>query len=70
VGTSQVEPAVTPLNEVTLAWETFSAAAEQAGLSRRYGGIHFEDGDLRGRALGRQVAGQVWERAQAYITGG
>ncbi len=69
VGTSQIEPAVTPVNEVTLAWETFSAAADQAGLSRRYGGIHFEEGDLTGRAMGRQVGALTWERAQRYLTG-
>ena len=68
-GTSQIEPAVTPLNEVTLAWETFSDAADQAGVSRRYGGIHFEDGDLGGRTMGRQVGTLAWERAQALISG-
>ncbi|MGI8423102.1 MAG: DUF6851 domain-containing protein [Chloroflexota bacterium] len=69
VGSSQVEPAVTPVNEVTLAWETFSAAADQAGMSRRYGGIHFEEGDLLGRAMGRQVGGLTWERAQSFVSG-
>ncbi|HEU5314963.1 MAG TPA: vanadium-dependent haloperoxidase, partial [Chloroflexota bacterium] len=68
-GTSQVEPAVTPINEVTLAWETFTAAAEQAGLSRRYGGIHFEDGDLGGRVMGRQVGALAWEKASALFDG-
>ena len=38
-------------------------------MSRRYGGIHFEDGDLDSRRLGRLVAGAVWDRAQAYIHG-
>jgi hypothetical protein len=69
-GSSRIEPGAVPGTDVILAWATFSDAAGEAGLSRRYGGIHFEDGDLRGRMLGRQVAGQVWERAQAYITGG
>jgi hypothetical protein len=68
-GTSQIEPAVTPINEVTLAWDTFSAAADQAGISRRYGGIHFEEGDLAGRTLGRQVGSLAWDRARAYLTG-
>ena len=69
VGTSQIEPAVTPLNEVTLAWETFSAAADQAGLSRRYGGIHFEEGDLLGRAMGRQVGSLTWDHVQQLRNG-
>jgi hypothetical protein len=69
-GTSSIEPGLTPATDVTLSWDTFSDAANQAGLSRRYGGIHFEEGDLHGRALGAAVAGVVWDRAQYYITGG
>ena len=42
-------------------------AADQAGLSRRYGGIHFGDGDLLGRAMGRRVGTLAWEKAQAYF---
>jgi hypothetical protein len=38
-------------------------------MSRRYGGIHFEQGDMMGRAMGRQVAAVVWNKAQAYIHG-
>jgi hypothetical protein len=79
-GTSRVEPrtydangnvvqAGTPATAVTLSWATFSDAADQAGLSRRYGGIHFVEADLAGRAIGRLVADQAWTRAQAYITG-
>lgn len=68
-GSSRVEPGKTPAADVTLSWATFSDAADEAGISRRYGGIHFEQGDLVGRALGRQVAAQAWDRAQAYITG-
>ena len=40
-------------------WPSLSAAADAAGMSRRHGGIHFEQGDLKGRALGRQVAQAV-----------
>lgn len=64
-----VEPGV-PAQPVTLSWATFSAAADEAGLSRRYGGIHFEDGDLEGRRMGRAVADVVWQKTQAYIGGG
>ena len=48
---------------------TFSDAANQAGMSRRYGGIHFEQGDLMGRAMGRKVAAVVWDKAQGYMHG-
>jgi hypothetical protein len=68
-GTSRVEPGTVPDKDVTLSWDTFSDAADQAGISRRYGGIHFEEGDLVGRDMGRRVAAQAWDKARTYITG-
>jgi hypothetical protein len=63
-----VEPGV-PAHPVTLRWETFSAAADEAGISRRLGGIHFRDGDLEGRKMGRAVAAAAWARALDFIEG-
>ncbi len=68
-GKSLIEVGLTPAAPVTLFWSTFSDAAEQAGMSRRYGGIHFEEDDLAGRTLGRVVADQVWRKALAYVDG-
>jgi len=68
-GSSRVEPGLTPAQDVTLSWATFSDAADQAGLSRRYGGIHFENGDITGRQLGRLVGAQVWAKATTYFQG-
>ncbi|MGW0810183.1 vanadium-dependent haloperoxidase [Nonomuraea sp. NPDC002799] len=68
-GSSLVEPGVTPAQDVTLRWRTFTEAAEEAGMSRRYGGIHFKAGDLQGRSLGRAVGGAAWDRAKRYWTG-
>ena len=69
-GSSRVEPGSTPAADVTLSWSTFSDAADQAGRSRRYGGIHFRDGDLAGRALGRLVGLRAWLAAEALAVGG
>jgi hypothetical protein len=69
-GSSKIEPGVVPSNDVTLSWATFSDAAQQAGLSRRYGGIHFEQGDLDARASGRIAARTVWEKVGQYWEGG
>jgi hypothetical protein len=68
-GSSRIEPGLTPAEDLTLAWATFSGAAHEAGISRRYGGIHFEQGDLDGRETGRKAARQCWTKAQAYIDG-
>ena len=59
----------TPTTEITLSWPTFYDAATEAGMSRRYGGIHFKSGDEHGRMLGSQVASFVYSKAQNYITG-
>jgi hypothetical protein len=68
-GSSRVEPGVVPADDITLEWPTFSAAADQAGLSRRYGGIHFVHGDFKGRSLGRKVAAKAWAKAERYFEG-
>ncbi len=68
-GSSQIEPNFAPTQSVTLSWPTFSAAAAEAGISRQYGGIHFNQGDQDGRVLGKQVATQALAKAQAYING-
>ena len=54
---------------MTLRWETFADAANEAGTSRRYGGIHFRAADLAGRLLGRLVAFEAWKKAQSYFDG-
>jgi hypothetical protein len=71
-GASRIEPRTathpgTPARDVTLSWPTFSAAAGEAGMSRRYGGIHFESGDMHARDLGRDVGWDAWFKAQSYI---
>ncbi len=58
-----------PQVPVTLSWPTFTAAANEAGLSRLYAGIHFEAADLMGRTLGEQVAKVVYAKAQRYWSG-
>jgi len=68
-GSSNTEHGLTPKQPVTLSWATFTDAANQAGISRRYGGIHFELADLVGRAIGRLVADQAWKKAQGFIRG-
>jgi hypothetical protein len=68
-GSSKIEPGVTPAHAVFLRWGTFTDAANEAGISRRYGGIHFRAADLAGRLLGRLVASQAWPKAQTYFNG-
>jgi hypothetical protein len=68
-GWSKVEPGLVPARPVTLCWRTLTEAAQEAGISRVYGGIHFRQGDLEDRRMGRLVGGQVWATARNYFDG-
>ena len=68
-GQSKVEPGLVPSADLTLTWATFSDAADEAGISRRYGGIHFAQGDLQARTRGRLVGAQALAKAQSYFDG-
>ncbi|MCZ7582622.1 MAG: hypothetical protein M5R36_04395 [Deltaproteobacteria bacterium] len=54
---------------VELIWETFSDVRRENGMSRRYGGVHFQDADLNGQAVGESVGALVFETAQSYWNG-
>jgi hypothetical protein len=58
-----------PSVDVPLQWATYYDAADQAGLSRLYGGIHVEADDLRGRVMGAQCGLDAWALAQRYWDG-
>jgi len=66
-GSSLIERGLTPTVPVVLFWATFTEAADEAGMSRRYGGIHFESDDVVGRGLGRLAADEVWNKSITYI---
>lgn len=51
-------------------YPSFVSAANQAGWSRRYAGVQFEDGDLVARAMGKRIGHQVWEKAWYLFNGG
>jgi hypothetical protein len=66
-GSSRVQPGKVPANDVTLYWATFTEAADEAGISRRYGGIHFVQGDMVSREAGAKVGNYAWQKALNYI---
>ena len=50
-----------PANQaVSLAWDTWKGAAEEAGFSRLWGGIHFLDGNIEGLKLGAAIGSQLY----------
>lgn len=58
-----------PSQALELQWATYYDAADEAGISRLYGGIHIQSDDLNGRVLGSRVGKTAWEQAKRYYQG-
>ncbi len=58
-----------PGTDITLQWATYADAADQAGISRLYGGIHVRADDLPGRVMGAAIGDDAWAKAQTYYDG-
>lgn len=56
-----------PNVEVRLQWGTYFDAADQAGQSRIWGGIHIAADDFDGRTIGREVGLRAVARGLEYI---
>lgn len=57
-----------PTEELALQWATYYDAADQAGQSRIYGGIHIPTDDFAGRRLGARLGLEGFLKAQMMRT--
>jgi hypothetical protein len=58
-----------PSRDLTLQWATYFDAADAAGTSRLWMGIHVPPDDFMGRRVGAQCGKGAWERAQRHFEG-
>lgn len=58
-----------PSEDVELQWATYYDAADQAGQSRLYGGIHVAADDLNGRVIGARCGLDAYQLAERYWNG-
>ncbi|TMC77630.1 MAG: vanadium-dependent haloperoxidase [Chloroflexi bacterium] len=58
-----------PSSDIALQWATYYDAADQAGQSRLFGGIHVQADDFTGRIVGSTCGKDAWVAAQRYYTG-
>jgi hypothetical protein len=58
-----------PATDIRLEWATYYDAADQAGQSRLWGGIHVQADDLTGRKIGSDCGKDAWTLAQKYYSG-
>jgi hypothetical protein len=58
-----------PSEDMTLQWATYYDAADQAGQSRLWGGIHIHADDFGGRKMGATIGAVVYDKALTYFNG-
>ena len=58
-----------PSKDLTLQWASYYDAADDAGISRLYGGIHIPADDFGGRKIGSICGKEAWALAQKYFAG-
>jgi hypothetical protein len=58
-----------PDQPITLQWATYRDAADQAGISRLFMGIHIVADDVEGRRIGAICGRDAWQKAVAYFDG-
>jgi len=64
----RVEPGIPPA-PTTFSYATFSDAADEAGMSRLYGGIHFADDNTTAQQVGQLIGQQAWSKALTFFNG-
>jgi hypothetical protein len=58
-----------PTKDLRLEWASYFDAADSAGISRLFMGIHIEADDFNGRRLGSVCGRDAWALAQRYYEG-
>ena len=58
-----------PSEDLTLQWATYFDAADAAGISRLYMGIHVSPDDFGGRRIGSRCGKAAWNLAERYFDG-
>jgi hypothetical protein len=58
-----------PTADIQLEWATYYDAADQAGQSRLWGGIHIQADDFTGRTIGSACGIAAWALARRYYDG-
>jgi hypothetical protein len=67
VGALKIEAG--PARDLTLQWATYYDAADAAGISRLYMGIHISPDDFEGRKIGSICGRNAWALVQRYFDG-
>ncbi|HEX3219344.1 MAG TPA: phosphoesterase, partial [Candidatus Limnocylindria bacterium] len=67
-GSSTIGPGLVPRDDTWFRFTSFTAAADHAGKSRRYGAIHLRTATCKAAASAK-VGGTAWAKALTYFNG-
>ncbi len=68
-GSSLIEPGFTPMNNITLGWNTFTEFSDDCGNSRFWSGVHFPASIPAGQAIGRAIARRAYDFFLNHVNG-
>jgi hypothetical protein len=68
-GQSRIEPGITPSQDVTLVFNTWTDFENQCGQARVLGGVHFQGAVHASVGLCRPAGDDAYDFAQAHIAG-
>lgn len=68
-GSSVVEPGITPTNDISVSWNTWSAFEQDCGDSRLWAGVHFPASIPAGQDIGHEIAGIAFNFVTNHING-
>jgi hypothetical protein len=66
-GSSLIEPGITPEQDVTLKWHTWTDLAADCGMSRHWGGVHFLSAIKNVSDFGPQFGTRAYEFIQEHL---
>jgi len=68
-GSSVVEPGVTPANDISVTWSTWSEFEQDCGQSRLWSGVHFPASIPAGQDIGHTIAEIAYDFVSRHING-
>ena len=68
-GSSNVEPGLTPENDVVFTWENWTDLENECGLSRLWGGVHFRPSITAGMDIGHTIGDIAYDFVMEHVNG-
>ena len=69
-GSSTVEPGITPSSDIVVGpYATWTDLANECGISRLWGGVHFSAAIAAGRPIGKAIGEIAYQYVKKHIDG-